>query len=121
MAIAHTVSLRAHITEGRTVEVTLPPDVPLGDAEVVVVVTPAGADRRSTGAQLLDSGVFGMWAGRTDMPDSPQAARELRERAWRRPARGLRKCLNRDCALYTFNVKHYRAVAGLVALPPYDR
>ncbi|MCX6361871.1 MAG: PIN domain-containing protein [Armatimonadetes bacterium] len=31
------------------------------------------------------------------------------------------QCLNRGCVLYTFNAKHYRSVAGLVALPPYGR
>ncbi|MCX6361872.1 MAG: hypothetical protein NT029_18880 [Armatimonadetes bacterium] len=86
MAMAHTVSLRAHITEGRRVEVLLPPEVPLGDADMEVVVTPVVAGRQCTGGQLLNSDIFGMWAGRTDLLDSPQAARQLRDRAWRRSA-----------------------------------
>lgn len=80
----HTFTLRAHIPESRRVEVTLPPDVPLGDAEMVIVVAPTESIRRSTGRDLLESGIFGMWADRTDIADSAEFASELRELAWRR-------------------------------------
>lgn len=37
-----------------------------------------------TGAELLASPLFGMWADRTDIRDSSEFARELREKAQRR-------------------------------------
>jgi len=39
---------------------------------------------RSTAKDLLNSEIFGMWADRTDIKDSVEFVRELRERAWRR-------------------------------------
>ena len=40
--------------------------------------------KRSTAKDILNSDIFGMWAGRTDIKDSATFVRELRERAWRR-------------------------------------
>jgi len=82
--MAHTMTLRTRIPEDRAVLLQLPPDVPVGDAEMVVVVVPTARERLSTGRDLLDSEVFGMWADRTDIEDSVEFARRLRDAAWTR-------------------------------------
>jgi hypothetical protein len=47
--------------------------------------TPTIPERRLlTGADLLTSGLVGMWADRTDIGDSRDFARQLREKAQRR-------------------------------------
>jgi len=51
--------------------------------EVVLFVGPE-RKRHGTARQLLDSGIVGLWKDRTDIPDSPIFARELRDRAQRR-------------------------------------
>jgi len=82
--MTHTVKLKTHIPDSRRVQVQLPPDVPVGDAEVVVVVVPSRERRGSVAEDLLASDVFGMWADRTDIADSSEFAEELRRRAWGR-------------------------------------
>lgn len=51
--------------------------------DVVVFVKPK-RKRIGTARQLLESGLVGLWKDRTDFPDSPAFARELRERAQKR-------------------------------------
>ena len=82
--MTHTFSVTALIPDSRRLEVALPPDVPSGEADIVVVVVPKRSRARSTGMDLLASEVFGMWADRTDIGDSAEYAQALRERAWRR-------------------------------------
>jgi hypothetical protein len=54
-------------------------------AEVIVLVEPAKtAERSMTGADLLKSGLVGMWAGRKDIGDSFEFARQLRQKAEKR-------------------------------------
>lgn len=54
--------------------------------EVVLLFTPTTATKkRLTARQLLDSGLMGLWKDRTDIQDSAEYARQLRERAQRRP------------------------------------
>jgi hypothetical protein len=84
--MSHTIEFKANISEDRRVEVVLPPEVPVGEAEFVLFVKPR--QRRSTGADLADSELFGMWADRTDLGDSAMYARELRRRAWSRSSDG---------------------------------
>jgi hypothetical protein len=67
------------------VQITLPLNVPTGEVELVVVVVPK-ADRKHSGKELLESEIFGMWADRLDIKDSAEHAKELREKAWKRPA-----------------------------------
>jgi hypothetical protein len=63
-------------------------DLPVGaeeaGREVQVTVEsapPAGIQRRMTAADLLHSGLIGMWADRADISDSREFARRLREQA----------------------------------------
>ncbi len=57
-------------------------------AEVIVLVEPAEAvaEKSMTGADLLNSGLVGMWAGRKDLGDSLEFARQLRQKAENRGA-----------------------------------
>jgi hypothetical protein len=52
-------------------------------ADVIVLVEPANAaaDKAMTGADLLKSGLVGMWAERNDIGDSVEFSRELRLKA----------------------------------------
>jgi len=95
--MAHTIRFDARIGKSRKVEVTLPPDVPLGDAEVTLVVVPKKERVRARKEaatneefrpiqELIDTGAAGIWAGRKDIADGAEYARELRRRAWKRSA-----------------------------------
>jgi Ethanolamine utilization protein EutJ (predicted chaperonin) len=55
-------------------------------AEVIVLVEPAEnpVGKSMTGADLLKSGLVGMWAGRKEFADSLEFARELRDKAEKR-------------------------------------
>jgi hypothetical protein len=54
---------------GKEVQVTVEP------------VPPAGRQRGMSASDLLQSGLVGMWADRTDIGDSREFARRLREQA----------------------------------------
>ena len=45
---------------------------------------PARRKKRLTARQLLNSGLIGLWQGRTDITDSAMYARQLREQAQNR-------------------------------------
>jgi hypothetical protein len=54
-------------------------------AEVIVLVEPTEVIEKSmTGADLLKSGLVGMWAERKDLGDSLEFARQLRQKAEKR-------------------------------------
>ncbi len=55
-------------------------------AEVIVLVEPTEnpAEKSMTGADLLKSGLVGIWADRKDIGDSLEFARQLRQKAERR-------------------------------------
>ena len=59
-------------------------------AEVEVTIETETAEpprRQMTAADLLNSGLVGMWADRDDIGDSSEFARQLREKAQRRGTR----------------------------------
>jgi hypothetical protein len=84
--VTRTINLNAEIPASRELRITLPPDVPLGPAEIVLRVSsaPTGSVKKTLG-DLASSEFFGMWRDRTDIADSVEFARELRSRAWTRP------------------------------------
>jgi hypothetical protein len=82
--MTHMIRIETNIPDNRKVELTLPADVPTGEAEVVVVIVPKSDRRPSTAQDLLNSEIVGMWVDRTDVDDSSAYARELRDRAWKR-------------------------------------
>ncbi len=81
-----TINLTTDVTPNREVRITLPTDVPLGPAEIVVVVASHAAAVTRTLGDLLRSEFFGMWQDRPDIADSAEFARRLRAEAWSRMA-----------------------------------
>jgi len=79
-----TLNLNADIPPNRELRITLPSDVPLGPAEIVLVVSSPAAVEVSTLEELLNSEFFGMWKDRSDILDSAQFAQRLRSDGWKR-------------------------------------
>jgi len=80
-----TISLTTRVKPNESLQLTLPSDVPEGLADIVVVITPREVKHSiATLGQLVDSEFIGMWRNRSDIQDSLEFARELRERAWNR-------------------------------------
>lgn len=84
-----TLTVQADIPPSRELRVVLPDDVPTGPRQVVIVLEglddpPSAESPIRTLADLLESGFVGSWADRTDLGDSAEFARDLRQRAWRR-------------------------------------
>ncbi len=82
--MAHTLHFKTDIPTNRRLEIVLPKDVPAGEADVVVTVSPKEHEPGSTASDLLSSEIFGMWSDREDIGDSAAFALELRKRAWKR-------------------------------------
>jgi len=80
--MVRTINLTTEIPLNRQVWITLPPDVPTGPAELVVVAPRAG--RVWTLGDLARSEFFGMWRDRADIGDSAEYTRQLCAEAWRR-------------------------------------
>ena len=81
-----TFNLNADIPASRELHLTLPGDVPVGPAEIVLVVSPRIPAASSTLGELGESEFCGMWADRTDIRDSAEFARQLRMEGWKRSA-----------------------------------
>ena len=81
-----TVHLTTEIPASREIHITLPADIPLGPAEIVVVVSSSAPVLPSTLGNLLNSELLGMWRDRTDIADSLKFAEELRSQGWKRSA-----------------------------------
>ena len=76
--LIRTINLMTEVLPDREVRITLPADVPLGPAEIVVVVASRAGATVPTLGDLLHSEFFGMWRDRTDIDDSVEFARRLR-------------------------------------------
>ena len=72
------VGLTTEVPPNREVRITLPDDVPVGPAEIVVVVASLAPAKVATLGDLLRSEFFGMWRDRADIGDSAEFARRLR-------------------------------------------
>ncbi len=79
-----TIHLTTEIPPDREVRLVLPPDVPVGPAEVVVQVTSPAPSKVSTLGDLARSEFFGLWRDRADIGDGAEFARRLRAEAWDR-------------------------------------
>ncbi|MBI4515295.1 MAG: hypothetical protein HY699_05695 [Deltaproteobacteria bacterium] len=77
-------TVKAIIPPDHRLVVELPPELPAGPAEVVVRVLDTAAEKSGTGDELLASGLFGIWKDRSDIDDSVEFARRIRQRAERR-------------------------------------
>lgn len=79
------VTIKTTIPADHRLVVDVPPDVPTGPAEVVV--TPIHGEEAThpcTLGDLLASDLVGIWKDRTDIRDSIDFARQLRQEAERR-------------------------------------
>ena len=85
-SMVRAINLSADIPESRELHITLPIDVPIGPAEMVLVVSSQPSDHARTLGDLLNSEFFGMWADRMDMEDSISFAQHLRKEGWKRSA-----------------------------------
>jgi hypothetical protein len=84
--VVKTVNLNADIPANRELRITLPADVPVGPAEIVLVVSSSDRSTLPTLGDFATSEFFGMWRDRSDIVDSVQFARDLRAEGWRRSA-----------------------------------
>ncbi|SPF38497.1 conserved hypothetical protein [Candidatus Sulfopaludibacter sp. SbA4] len=85
-AMVKTINLNAEIPANRELHLTLPDDVPVGPAEIVLVVSSRTTTGTPTLGELADSEFCGMWANRSDIRDSAEFARQLRTEGWKRSA-----------------------------------
>ena len=79
-----TINLTTEVPPSREVRIKLPDDIPLGPAEMVVIVASQAPTTGHTLGDLAHSEFFGMWRDRTDIGDSAEFARRLRAQAWSR-------------------------------------
>lgn len=78
-------ALRVRKTLAKDGEVTVS-DLPLKkgeEVEVILLLEPHRKKKRATAQDLLHSDLVGMWRDRTDIGDSAEFARKLREEALR--------------------------------------
>lgn len=78
------MTFRIDVPESREIRLQLPQDAPMGEAELDVTFKSGIEIRESRIGDLLDPEIFGAWKDRTDIGDSVEFARKLRERVWRR-------------------------------------
>jgi hypothetical protein len=81
-----TINLNVEIPVSRELHITLPPDTPVGPAEIAVTVLSPSQPQGRTLADLARSEFFGMWRDRDDLQDSRSFARMLRSEGWNRPS-----------------------------------
>lgn len=67
-----TVNLTAEIKASREFRIVLPSDVPVGPADIVIVVSPHTEEPRHSLGDSLNSEFFGMWRDREDIGDSAE-------------------------------------------------
>jgi hypothetical protein len=76
--------VKAKVSSDGSLHLDLPVGVEEAGKEVQITVEPAitaGKQRTMSASDLLHSGLVGLWADRTDLGDSREFARRLREQA----------------------------------------
>jgi hypothetical protein len=81
-----TLSINTDVPANREVIISIPADIPIGPAEIVVVIASKVNTTTKTLGELLNSEFFGMWKDRSDIEDSVEFAHQLRTQAWSRAA-----------------------------------
>ncbi len=69
-AVNTTLVVRTNILPNRSVRIRVPESIPLGPANITLVITPEQKNVREPGgtaAELARSPLFGLWADRTDI------------------------------------------------------
>ncbi len=79
-----TLDFTAEITNQREIYVKLPDDFPAGPARFLIFLMSPEEKPLNTLGDLLNSEFFGMWKDRTDITDSVDYARQLRQQVWSR-------------------------------------
>lgn len=82
--MTRTLSGKAKVQPNHEVRIVLPKDVSVETVQYTITVPDEGTDHAGTFGDFAQSEFFGMWKDRTDIKDSVEFARELREKAWRR-------------------------------------
>lgn len=81
-----TISVKAQVSARHEMCIPVPKDVPVGPVDVTLTLATEGEQSVHTLGELADSELFGAWKDRTDIKDSVEFARRLREEAWKRSA-----------------------------------
>ncbi|MFN8372590.1 MAG: hypothetical protein U0694_06900 [Anaerolineae bacterium] len=82
------IILHGEITKDGRLQVELPPNLPAGkvtieiNTEAEIPGNELNEVQGVTLGELLDSGLAGLWADRTDIEDTVEYARQLRQRAF---------------------------------------
>lgn len=79
-----TIKFRTNIPPDRSLQISVPDDVPTGSVEIEVRITSTGDEPVGTAADLANSPLAGLWADRDDIEESLAYARKLRADAGRR-------------------------------------
>ena len=77
-----TLNFATKVPASRELTITLPSDIPVGPAEIVVVVASKASKPSRTLGDLKESEFFGILRDRSDIEDSAEFARRLRTEAW---------------------------------------
>jgi hypothetical protein len=83
-----TVHLNAEIPASRELRITLPPNLPEGPSEIVVVIS-TSTPSTATFHDLAQSEFFGMWLDRPDITDRVAFAEDLRASGSKRSTYGV--------------------------------
>jgi hypothetical protein len=79
-----TIDFTTEVTTDREIYVRLPEDIPAGPTRFLIFLMSSEEKSLKTLGDLLNSEFFGMWKDRSDITDSPDYARQLRQQAWSR-------------------------------------
>jgi hypothetical protein len=79
-----TLNFTTEVPASRELTITLPSGIPLGPAEIIVVVASKASKPSRTLGELKPSEFFGILRDRSDIEDSAEFARRLRKEAWSR-------------------------------------
>lgn len=79
-----TIDFTTEITKEREIYVKLPDDVPAGPTRFLIFLMSSEQTPLNTLGDLLRSEFFGMWKTRSDITETVDYARQLRQQAWSR-------------------------------------
>lgn len=82
--MTRTISMQVDVPPDRRLLIPVPQDVPVGPAQVIIIIELDQTALAGTAAEMVSSPLFGLWAGRNDIDDSLTYARQLRAQAERR-------------------------------------
>ena len=81
--MTRTISMQVDVPPDRRLFIPVPQEIPVGPVRVIIIRLDEKAPT-GTAAEMVNSSLFGLWAGRDDIDDSLVYAQQLRARAERR-------------------------------------